>query len=78
MNLNENDKYMCGSKQTTKHFWESWPKSELKYLYNIESNLTKILQDKRKKFQHLLKEMEKRLKDEYQSKTRDVGDLHDE
>jgi len=64
MNLKESDRCTCGSEQTTKHLWESCPKSELKHLHNMESNLTKILQDKdkRKKFQLLLKEMEKRLK----------------
>jgi len=65
----ESDKCPCGSAQTTKHLWES--KSELKHLQDTEPNLTKILQDKDKL---LVKEMEKRLKDEeYQSKTRNAG-----
>jgi hypothetical protein len=76
MNLKESDKCSCGSAQTTKHLWESCTKSELKHLHNTEPNLTKILQDKdkRKEFQLLVKEMERRLKDEeYQSKTRNAG-----
>jgi hypothetical protein len=76
MNLKESDKCSCGSTQTTKHLWESCTKSELKQLYDTEPNLTKILQDedKRKKFQLLVKEMEKRLKnEEYQSKIRNAG-----
>jgi len=75
MNLKESNKYTCGSAQTTKHLWKSCTKSELKYLYDTESNLTKVLQDKdkRKEFQFLVKEMEKRLKDEeYQSKSRNA------
>jgi hypothetical protein len=66
MNLKESDKCTCGRAQTTKHLWESCRKSEPKHLYdNTEPNLTKILKDKdkRKEFQLLVKEMEKRLKD---------------
>jgi len=58
-----------------RHLWESYPKSELKYLRNTEPDLTKILQDKDKckEFQFLLKKMEKRLKDEEnQSRTRNM------
>jgi hypothetical protein len=76
MNLKESDKCSCGSAQTTKHFWISCTKSELKHLHNTKPNLIKILQDKdkRKEFQLLVKEMEKILKDEeYQSKTRNAG-----
>jgi len=75
MNLKESDKCTCGSAQTTKHLWESCTKSELRHLHDTKPNLTKILQDKdkRKEFQ-LLKEMEKRLRDEeYQSKSRNAG-----
>jgi len=76
MNLKDSDKCTCGSEQTTKHLWESCPRSELKYLHNMDPNLTKILQDKDKckKFQLLLKEMEKRLRDEEnQSRIRNAG-----
>jgi len=61
MNLKENDKYTCDNEQTMRHLWESYPKSELKYLCNTEPDLTKILQDKNKckEFQFLLKKMEK-------------------
>ncbi|KAH0949467.1 hypothetical protein HN011_003729 [Eciton burchellii] len=75
MNLKESDKCSCGSAQTTKHLWESCTKSELKHLHDTESNLTKIPQDKdkRKEFQLVVKEMEKRLRDEeYQSKSRNA------
>jgi hypothetical protein len=74
INLRESDK--CGSAQTTKHLWESCTKSELRRLHDTEPDLTKILQDKdkRKEFQLLAKEMEKRPRDEeYQSKSRDAG-----
>jgi len=73
MNLKDNNKYMYSSKQITKHLWDSCPKSELKHLHNMESNLTKILQDKDKykKFQVLLRKIEKQLKNEKnQSKIR--------
>jgi len=76
MNLKESDKCSCGNAQTIKHLWESCAKSELKHLHDTEPNLPKILQDKdkRKAFQLLVKEMEKRLKDEeYQFKTRNAG-----
>jgi hypothetical protein len=76
MNLKESDKCTCGKAQTTKHLWESCTKSELRHLHDTEPNLTKILQDKnkRKEFQLLVKDMEKRLKDkEYQSKSRNAG-----
>jgi DNA-binding LytR/AlgR family response regulator len=45
-------------------------------MYDTEPNMTKVLQDKdkRKEFQLLVKEMEKKLKDdEFQSKTRNAG-----
>jgi len=76
INLKNRDKYICGSEQTTKYLWESCPKSKLKHLHNMESNLTKMLQDedKCKEFQLLLKEMEKRLRnEENQSRTRNAG-----
>ncbi|KAH0945800.1 hypothetical protein HN011_002044 [Eciton burchellii] len=76
MNLKKSDKCMCGSAQTTKHLWESCTKSELRRLHDTEPNLTKILQnkDKRKEFQLLVKEIEKRLRDEeYQFKSRNTG-----
>jgi len=63
--------------RTTKHLWESCTKSELRRLHDTEPNLTKILQDKdkdNKEFQLLVKEMEKRPRDEeYQSKSRNAG-----
>jgi len=34
MNLKDSDKCTYGSEQTTKHLWESCPRSELKYLHN--------------------------------------------
>jgi len=76
MNLKKSNKYIYDSKQIIKHLWKSCPKSELKHLCNTEPNLTKILQNKnkRKEFQLLLKEIEKRLKDEEnQSKIRNAG-----
>jgi hypothetical protein len=76
MNPKESDKCTCSSAQTTKHLWESCTKSELRHLHDTESNLTKMLQDKdkRKEFQLLVKEMEKRPRDEeYQSKSRNAG-----
>ncbi|KAH0954224.1 hypothetical protein HN011_001714, partial [Eciton burchellii] len=62
-NLKDNNECSCGKEQTTKHLWES---CELKHLCNKEPQLTKLLQDKhkRREFQFLLKEMEKRLKNE--------------
>jgi hypothetical protein len=80
MNLTESDKCLCGSTQTTKYLVWNHAQRELKHLHDTEPNLTKILQDKdkRKEFQLLVKEIEKRLKDEeYQSKTRAI-DPHDE
>jgi len=41
MNLKESDKCSCGSAQTTKHFWISCTKSELKHLHNTKPNLIK-------------------------------------
>jgi len=70
------DKCTSGSAQTTKHLWESCTKSERRRLHDTEPNITKILQDKdkRKEFQLLVKEIEKRLRDEeYQSKNRNAG-----
>ncbi|KAH0944758.1 hypothetical protein HN011_002237 [Eciton burchellii] len=73
----ESDKCTCGSAQTTKHLWESCTKSQLRRLHDTEPNLTKILQDKdkdNKEFQLLVKEMERRPRDEeYQSKSRNAG-----
>jgi len=78
MNLKDSDKCTSGSEQTTKHLWESCPRSELEYLHGIEygtepdKNTTS--EDKYKEFQLLLKEIEKRLRDEEnQSRIRNVG-----